>query len=100
MGWACSTYGENKGVYRVLVGKPEGKRPLGRARLRLEDNIKMVLKEVVMSSWTRSSLLRKAGNCECGNEPSGFIKCGEFSYGKRSTKLLVNGHINTGSEQL
>jgi len=29
MGWACSVYGERRGVYRVLVGKPEGKRPLG-----------------------------------------------------------------------
>jgi len=33
-------------VYRVLVGKPEGKRPLGRHRRRWEDNIKMVLQEV------------------------------------------------------
>jgi len=34
------------GVYRVLVGKPEGKRPLGRPRRRWEDNIKMDLQEV------------------------------------------------------
>jgi len=38
--------GERKGVYRVLVGKPEGKRPLGRLRRRLEDNINMDLQEV------------------------------------------------------
>jgi len=38
--------GERRGVYRVLVGKPEGKRPLGRPRLRWEDNIKMDLREV------------------------------------------------------
>ena len=38
--------GEEKGVYRVLVGKPEGKRPLGRPRRRWEDNIKMDLQEV------------------------------------------------------
>jgi hypothetical protein len=38
--------GEGKGVHRVLVGKPEGKRPLGRARHRCEDNIKMDLQEV------------------------------------------------------
>ena len=37
---------EGRGVYRVLVGKPEGKRPLGRPRRRWEDNIKMDLKEV------------------------------------------------------
>jgi hypothetical protein len=37
--------GEGRRVYRVLVGKPEGKRPLGRPRLRWEDNIKMDLQE-------------------------------------------------------
>jgi hypothetical protein len=37
---------EERGVYRVLVGKPEGKRPLGRTRLRWEDNIRMDLQEV------------------------------------------------------
>jgi len=39
MGGACSTYGMRRGAYRVLVGKPEGKGPLGRSRLRWEDNI-------------------------------------------------------------
>ena len=38
--------GARRGVYRVLVGKPEGKKPLGRPRRRCEDNIKMVLREV------------------------------------------------------
>jgi len=38
--------GEGRGVHRVLVGKPEGKRPLGRPRRRCEDNIKMDLEEV------------------------------------------------------
>jgi len=38
--------GKGRGLYRVLVGKPEGKRPLGRPRLRKEDNIKMDLQEV------------------------------------------------------
>ena len=38
--------GESRGVYRVLVGKPEGKSPLGRPRRRWEDNIKMDLQEV------------------------------------------------------
>ena len=46
MGGACSTYGERKGLYRVLVGKPEGKRPLGRPRRRWDYNIKMDLQEV------------------------------------------------------
>jgi hypothetical protein len=38
--------GEERGIYRVLVGKPEGKRPLGRPRLGWEDNIKMDLQAV------------------------------------------------------
>ena len=38
--------GEGRGVHRVLVGKPEVKRPLGRPRLRGEDNIRMDLQEV------------------------------------------------------
>ena len=38
--------GERRGVYRILVGKPEGKRPLGRPKRRWEDNIKMDLQEV------------------------------------------------------
>ena len=38
--------GERRGVYRVLVGKPEGKRPLGRSRRRWEDNIKADLQKV------------------------------------------------------
>ena len=46
MGGACGAYGEGRGVYRVLVGKPEGKRQLGRPRRRREDNIKMDLQEV------------------------------------------------------
>jgi hypothetical protein len=45
-GGACSADGEERGVYRVLVGKPEGKRPLGRPRHRCEDNNRMDLQEV------------------------------------------------------
>ena len=43
---ACGAYGEGRGVHRVLVGKPEGKRPLGRPRRRWEDNIRMDIREV------------------------------------------------------
>jgi len=46
MGGTCSAYGGGRGVYRVLVGKPDGKIPLGRPRRRWEDNIKMDLQEV------------------------------------------------------
>jgi hypothetical protein len=43
--------GEERGVPRVLVGKPEGKRPLGRPRRRWEDTIKMDVQEVWRGSW-------------------------------------------------
>jgi hypothetical protein len=46
MGGACRAYGERRGVYRVLVEKPEGKRPLGTLIRRWEDNIKVDLQEV------------------------------------------------------
>jgi len=47
--------GQNRGVQRVLVGKPDGKRPLGRPRRRWEDNIKMNLQDVegvVGTGWS------------------------------------------------
>jgi len=46
MGWTCGAYGLAEGVYRVLVGKPEGRRPLGRPRRRWMDNIRSDLQEV------------------------------------------------------
>jgi hypothetical protein len=46
--------GERRGAYRALVGKPEGRRPLGKPRRRWEDNIKMDLREVGWGSWTGS----------------------------------------------
>ena len=47
--WAghVARMGEKRGVYRVLVGKPEGKRPLGRPRCRWKDNINMDLREMI-----------------------------------------------------
>jgi len=43
---ACSMYGKKRGVFRVLVVKPDGKKPLGRPRRKCEDNFKMDLQEV------------------------------------------------------
>jgi len=61
MGGACSTYGESRGIYRVLVGKPEGKRLLGRPRRRWEDNIKMDHQEVgcAVMDWIELALDRE-----------------------------------------
>jgi hypothetical protein len=44
--------GERIGAYRILVGKPEGRRPLGRPRRRWEDNIEIDLREVVWEAWS------------------------------------------------
>ena len=54
MRWAghVARMGEDRGMQRVLVGKPEGKRPLGRPRRRWEDNIKMDLQEVGGTGWS------------------------------------------------
>jgi hypothetical protein len=47
--------GKGRGVYRVFVGRPEGKRPLGRHKRRWEDNIKMDLREIGIdgANWIR-----------------------------------------------
>jgi hypothetical protein len=45
MGGACSAHGGKRNAYKILVGKPEGKRPLVRPRRRWEDNMKMDLRE-------------------------------------------------------
>jgi hypothetical protein len=46
MDWACSSDGEGRGVYWVMVQKPEGKKPMGRPRCGWKDNIKMDIQEV------------------------------------------------------
>ena len=81
MRWAghVARMGEERGACRVLVGKPEGKRPLGRPRRRWVDNIRMDLQEVGCGlDWAGPGQGQVADACECGNEPSGSIKCGEF----------------------
>jgi hypothetical protein len=50
--------GEGRGAYRVLVGTPEGRRPLGRPRRRWEDIIKIDLQEVGWGAWTGLLWLR------------------------------------------
>jgi hypothetical protein len=62
MDGACRVF-ERKGVYRVLVGKPEGKRPLWRPRHIWEDNIKMDLQKVEWGEWTGLCWLRIGTGC-------------------------------------
>jgi hypothetical protein len=74
--------GEVRGAYNILVGKPKGRRPLGRPRRRWEDNIKMDLSEIGFEDvdWIHLAQDRDKwlNSCEHGDEPSGTIKCGEF----------------------
>ena len=72
--------GERRSAYSVWVEKPDGKRPHGRDRRRWDDNIKMYLQDV---EWGRNGLNgpekgQVAGTCECSNESSISIECGEF----------------------
>jgi hypothetical protein len=55
VGGTCGTHGEGRGVYKVLVVRSEGMRPLGRPRSRWEDNIKMDLRETGIdgAKWIR-----------------------------------------------
>jgi hypothetical protein len=76
MNWAghVARMGEDIRVYMVLVGKPEGKRPLGRPRRRWEDGIRMDLREIAWGARTGYDWLRigtVVSCCECGDEHSG-----------------------------
>jgi hypothetical protein len=79
MRWAghVARMGEGRGAYRILVGRPEGRRPLGRPRRRWENNIKMDLQDMRWGAWSGLIWLG-IGTGECGDELSGSIKRGEF----------------------
>jgi hypothetical protein len=58
MGESVARKGEIRNAYRILIGKPEGKRPLGNSRHRWEDNIKMDLREIVLEGMDWIHLTR------------------------------------------
>jgi hypothetical protein len=73
--------GEDRDVHRVLVGKPDGKRPLGRPRRRWEDNIKLDLQKVGGGGgdWMELAQGREmAATCGYGEELSSSINAGNF----------------------
>jgi len=73
--------GERRSAYRVLVGKPEEKRSLGRPRCGWGGMIilRWIFRKWDVGVWTGSTCLKIGiGFCKGGNEPSGFIKCGNF----------------------
>jgi hypothetical protein len=82
MGKYVAHLGDRRDAYKVLVGRPEVKRPIGRPTCRWEDNIKMDLQEVGWGGMDWMDLAQErcsvVGTCECGNEHSGSIKCKEF----------------------
>jgi hypothetical protein len=63
MGRACSTNGEKRNAYRILVGNPEGKRPLGRSRRRWIDNIKTNIREIGWDGMDWIDLAQDRGEC-------------------------------------
>jgi hypothetical protein len=77
MRWAehVARTGEKRNAYKILVRKPEGKRPLGKPRRLLVDNIKMDLRETGLGGMDFNDLAQ-----EHSNEPSGSIKCWETFY--------------------
>jgi hypothetical protein len=76
--------GEKRNAYRILVGKPEGKRPLGIPRRRWVDNIKI-------DRMGGYGLDRSESSCENGNERSGSIKCWEVLEWLHNCQLLKKG---------
>jgi hypothetical protein len=56
--WHVANMGKNRFAQRILVAKPEGRRPVGKTRRRWEDNIKMYLRNMGCGAWTRSIWLR------------------------------------------
>jgi hypothetical protein len=80
-------------VYTVLVGKPEGKRPLGRPRRRWEDGIRIYLREIAWGCGldsTGSGQGPVAGCCECGDESSGSCAKELVSYRREILKKCNN----------
>ena len=76
--WAghVSRMEEGRSYFKILTGKPTGKRPLGRPRRRWEDNIRMDLEEIGINGLIRLRIGIIKSPCECGIEPPGSISHG------------------------
>jgi hypothetical protein len=95
MRWAgnVARMGEERKVYKVLVGKPEGKRPLESPRRRWEDGIRMDLREIGLGVCGLDSTGSVQGPvescCECGDETSGSCATELVSYYTRKKPLTI-----------
>jgi hypothetical protein len=80
-------------TYRILVGKPEGKRPLRRPRRRWVDNIEIDLRGIGWDGLDRtgSGWGPVEGSCEHGDEPSGSLKCWKILEYLHNWQLLRKG---------
>ena len=94
MRWAghVACVAEKSNVYRVLVGKPEGNRSLGRRRCRWEPNIKMDIEVGKGDKWygldlSGSGYSQVVNCCKYGNESFGPVKCGDFLTRRGHTSL-------------
>jgi hypothetical protein len=85
--------GEKRNAYRILVGKPEGKRPLGRQRRRWVDNIKMDLTDTGRDGvdWMDMAQDGDQWRALVNTVPSGFIKCSEVLEELHNWWLLKKG---------
>jgi hypothetical protein len=87
--------GVTRNAYRISVGKPEEKRPLGRPRRWRVDNVKMYLGEIGWDDMDWIDLPQDRdqwrGSCEHGDEPSGSLKCWEVPEWLHNCQLLRKG---------
>jgi hypothetical protein len=92
--WNVARMREKRNVYTLLVGKSEGKRPLGRRSW--IDNIKMDLLEIRLSglNWSGSGQVQVESSCDLGYEPSGSIKCWELPSGSTTCGLLSGTQLH------
>jgi hypothetical protein len=94
-GRACSTNGEKRNAYRILLGKPELKRTRERPRCGWMDNIKMGFREIGWGGMDWIDLAQDRDQwrslCEHGNEPSGSMKCWEVLEWLHNWQLLKKG---------
>jgi hypothetical protein len=90
MGRECSTNGEKRTAYRILVGKPEGKRPPGRPRRRWVNNVKIHLRVIGWDGLDRSGSGQGLveGSCKHGDEPSDSITQVKSVRKQRDRKLF------------
>jgi hypothetical protein len=95
MSRACSTNGAKRNPYGLLLGTPEGRRPLRRPRRRWVVNIKINLNRDSMGWYgldrSGSGMGPVKGSCEHGNEPAGSIKCWEVHEWLHNWQLLKKG---------